>query len=239
MRDRSCVAAIQWPALIKGTLIRRYKRFMAEVRLPDGSVVTAHCPNSGSMKGCCESGRVVYLSEHNSPRRKLRYTWELIDMGTSLVGVNTLIPNRLVKKSISVGAIEEVAGYKEIRTEVKYARNSRVDILLTRGAELCYLEVKNCTLVNGATALFPDAVTARGRKHLVDLQEEVRKGHRAVMFFLVQRMDARRFSPADAIDPAYGRELRRAVDRGVEVLAYDVNIGLEKICLNHRLEIIL
>ena len=239
MRDGSSVAAIQWPPLIKGTLIRRYKRFIADIRLPDGRVVTAHCPNSGSMKGCCEPGRVVYLSEHNNPKRKLRYTWQLIDMGTSLVGINTLIPNRLVKGAISVGAIEKIAGYKEIRTEVRYARNSRVDILLTRGAELCYVEVKNCTLVEDGTALFPDAVTARGLKHLVDLQEEVRQGHRAVMFFLVQRMDALRFSPADAIDPAYGRELRRAVEAGVEVLAYDVCIDLEKIWLNHRLEVIL
>ncbi len=230
-------AAISWPKLIKGTLVKRYKRFLADVVLDGGQRVTAHCPNSGSMKGCSEPGRTVYLSAHNSPKRKLPYTWEIIDMGTSLVGVNTLVPNRLVRDAIAAGLIRGLGGYEDIKTEIRYGTNSRVDVLLRSGNRLCYVEVKNCTLVENGVALFPDAVTTRGLKHLVDLQEEVRRGHRAVMFYLIQRMDAEIFAPADRIDPAYAEELRKAVKNGVEILAYDVCIDLKKICLNRQLQV--
>lgn len=236
-RDVEC--SITWPTLIKGVLIRRYKRFLADVMLEDGSIVTAHCPNSGSMKGCSEPGRPIYLSMHNNPRRKLAYTWEIIDMGTSLVGINTLVPNKLVKRCIACGAIDGLKGYKEIRTEVAYADHSRIDILLQDEEELCYVEVKNCTLVEDGTALFPDAVTIRGLKHLLDLQEEIKRGNRAVMFYLVQRMDAKRFAPADMIDPAYGEQLRRAVNQGLEIFVYDAYLDLEKVHLNRELPVIL
>ena len=232
---REC--ALFWPRLIQGTLLRRYKRFLADVKLADGATVTAHCANSGSMKGCSEPGRTVYLSVHDNPRRKLPYTWEIIEMGSSLVGVNTLVPNKLVKKGISCGAIEGLSGYGEIRTEVAYSTNSRVDILLRNGCETCYIEVKNCTLVENGIALFPDAVTVRGLKHLVDLQQEIKRGHRAVMFYLIQRMDAEVFSPADMIDSAYSRELRKAVNNGLEILAYDVYLDLNKIYLNRQLPV--
>ena len=215
---------LRWPKLIKGTLLRRYKRFLADVRLGNGHVVTAHCPNSGSMLACSEPGRPVYLSRHNNPKRRTQYTWELIDMPMSLVGVNTLVPNRLVKASVSAGGVPELAGYDRVRTEVKYGHNSRIDILLERGARRCFVEVKNCTLVEKQVACFPDAVTSRGLKHLVELQRQVHEGHRGVMFFLVQRMDARVFRPADHIDPAYGNELRKAFKKGVEILVYDVSL---------------
>jgi sugar fermentation stimulation protein A len=224
---------IAWPPLIEGTLIRRYKRFLADVRLEDGRTVTAHCPNSGSMKACCQPDRPVYLSYHDNPKRKLPYTWELIRMPTSLVGVNTQVPNRLTAQAIKVGDVAELAGYATVRREIKAGKHSRIDILLEApDRRPCYVEVKNCTLVEDGMATFPDAVTVRGQKHLEELQGLVAAGCRCVMFYLIQRMDAKRFGPADHIDPTYGEKMRRAADNGVEILAYDVFIDLEGIRLN-------
>ncbi|MEJ2587237.1 MAG: DNA/RNA nuclease SfsA [Deltaproteobacteria bacterium] len=231
--------SLKWPPLLEGTLVRRYKRFMADVRLKNGHVITAHCPNSGSMRGCSEPGRPVRISRQNSPKRRLKYTWEMIHMGTSWVGVNTLVPTRLIHASIETGKVGPLSGYPIIRREVPYGENSRVDLLLENGKDKCFVEVKNCTLVEDTIAFFPDAVTARGLKHLVELQNEVAHGHRSVMFYLVQRMDAKGFGPADRIDPAYGQELRRAVRNGVELLAYDVDIDIEGIRLNRKLKAIL
>ncbi|MCP4751943.1 MAG: DNA/RNA nuclease SfsA [Proteobacteria bacterium] len=227
---------LYWPDLIPGTLLKRYKRFLADVQLESGETVTAHCPNSGTMKECCEPGRPVYLSYHDNPKRKLKYTWELIDMPGSLVGVNTAWPNRLVAHSIKEGMVEELNGYEHLKTEVKVGDRSRLDILLTDGpSESCYVEVKNCTLVEDGNASFPDAITARGLKHLVELQKLKGPDVRCVMFYLIQRMDATIFHPADPIDPAYGKELRKAVKNGVEILVYDVRIDLEKIRLNSKI----
>ena len=226
---------LTWPKLVQGTLIRRYKRFMADVKLRNGHVVTAHCPNPGSMMACSEPGRPVYLSRHNRPERRLKYTWEMIRMPDSLVGVNTMVPNRLVRESILSGTVGELSGYDTIRSEVRYGRNSRIDLFLENADQCCFVEIKNCTLVTDGVAFFPDAVTARGLKHLVALQEQVRLGNRAVMFYLVQRMDAARFRPADHIDPAYGEELRKAIQTGVEILVYDVVLDMEGIRLNQGL----
>lgn len=226
---------LRWPKFIRGTLVRRYKRFLADVRLQNGHLVTAHCPNSGSMLECSEPGRPVYLSRHNVPERRTRYTWELIDMPTSLVGVNTIVPNRLVLASVAAARVPELAGYDRIRAEVKYGQNSRIDLLLEKEARRCFVEVKNCTLVKNHVACFPDAVTSRGLKHLVELQQQVHSGHRGVMFFLIQRMDARIFRPADHIDPDYGQELRKAVRNGVEVFVYDVTLDLNGIELRSAL----
>lgn len=159
----------------------------------------------------------------------------MIEMPTSVVGINTMVPNWFAKKTISQGKIKELLGYKRIRTEVRYGRNSRIDLLLEKGAEQCFVEVKNCTLVEDGIAYFPDAVTSRGLKHLVELQQMVHQGNRGVMFYLVQRMDAKLFRPADHIDPAYGRELRKAIQNGVEVLVYDVEIDIKGIRLNQAL----
>ena len=226
---------LKWPKLMEGTLSRRYKRFLADVRLKNGHLVTAHCPNSGSMLACSEPGRPVYLSRHNNPKRRTKYTWELIAMPTSLVGVNTLVPNRLVMASVAASRVPELRGYDRVRAEVKYGHNSRIDILLEQGAGRCFVEIKNCTLVENGVACFPDAVTSRGFKHLVELQEQVKSGHRGVMLYLVQRMDARIFRPADHIDPAYGKELRKAVKNGVEILAYDVTLDVKGIELRSAL----
>lgn len=236
MINRKEPRSLAWPPLLKGTLLRRYKRFIADVKLQNGHVVAVHCPNSGSMEACSEPGRPVYLSRHHdNPKRRLKYTWEIIDMPSSLVGVNTLVPNKLAKQAIQENLVPALAGYHHIRSEVKYGTRSRVDLLLERNGNRCFVEIKNCTLVSGGTACFPDAVTARGLKHLVELQEQIRRGHRAVMFYLVQRMDAHVFRPADHIDPVYGRELRRALQNGVEILVYDVKLDLKGISLNQSL----
>ena len=227
-------AFLKWPRLIEGILIKRYKRFMADVKLRNNHVVTAHCPNSGRMTECCEPGRPVYLSRADNPSRRLKYTWEMIHMETSLVGVNTIIPNRLVRAAILAGEIPALFGYETVRSEVKYGKNSRIDILLENGKSRCFVEVKNCTLVKEGLACFPDAVTSRGLKHLIELQEQVRQGDRAVMFYLIQRMDANRFQPADHIDPAYGEELWKAVINGVEVMVYDVSMDLTGIRMNRQ-----
>jgi sugar fermentation stimulation protein A len=231
---------LAWPELVTGRLIQRYKRFLADVELADGRVVTAHCPNSGSMTACSEPGRPVYLSRHDDPKRKLKYTWEIIRMPDSLVGVNTLVPNRLVKTSIENGMVPELADYEGIRSEVQTSAGSRIDLLLTgsRGAK-CFVEIKNCTLVNRGTASFPDAVTQRGRRHLKELERLTAAGNRCVMFYCIQRMDAERFTPADRIDAAYGEALRAAhVQGGVEILVYDVWMDLNRIVLNRKIPIV-
>jgi sugar fermentation stimulation protein A len=223
---------MQWPRLIEGVLIKRYKRFLFDVRLKNGRTVTAHCPNTGSMTGCCEPGCAVYLSRSDNPHRLLPYTVELTRMNGTLVGVNTLVPNRLVKESVMAGRIPQLSGYPTLRSEVRYGSDSRIDLLLENGNEQCYVEIKNCTLVVDGTAFFPDAVSSRGQKHLKELERQVQAGSRCVMFYLVQRMDAGEFRPADHIDPAYGMALRSANSKGVELLAYDVTIDLENVKLN-------
>lgn len=232
--------ALSWPPLIPGSLMRRYKRFLADIRLESGETVTAHCPNPGSMKSCCEPGRPVWVWRNANPRRKLRYSWELIAMPASLVGVNSLLPNRLVPRAIAARAIPELGGYERIQPEVRAGEGARLDLLLTEpGGGRCYVEIKNCTLVRDGVAAFPDAVTRRGQKHLAVLKALAEAGARCLMFYLIQRMDARRFTPADAIDPAYGRALRDAVQAGVEVLAYDVRLDLRGIGLGKKRPVVL
>ena len=236
MTKLETTGSISWPKLVSGTLIKRYKRFLVDVALQNGRTVTAHCPNSGSMKACCEPGQIVYLSYHDNPKRKLKYTWELIRMPDSLVGVNTLVPNRLVFKAIEAGKIKALKGYDTIKREVTTSKGSRIDLMLdSENKDRCYVEVKNCTFVEGGEACFPDAKTSRGLKHLVELQRLIRSGSRCVMFYLIQRMDAKRFSPADNIDPDYGNGLREAVKAGVEILVYDVEVNLKHIRLNKEI----
>ncbi len=228
---------LAFPELTTGRLIRRYKRFLADVELENGDLVTAHCPNTGTMKACSEPGRKVYLSFHDNPKRKYKYTWEIIEMPASLVGVNTLIPNRLVYHTIQSGGLPQFAGYDDVRAEVKVGENHRLDLMVSKNGpnsscmDPCYIEIKNCSLVEEGTAYFPDAVTVRGRNHLKELQRLAASGFRTVMFFLINRMDAKIFKPADHIDPAYGTELRKAFQNGIEIMAYDVSIDLKEIVL--------
>jgi sugar fermentation stimulation protein A len=206
--------------LTQGTLIKRYKRFLADITLEDGSVVTAHCANTGSMKGCSDPGSRVYLSKSDNPKRKLAYSLELIQTGETWIGVNTALPNAVVAAAIRRGFIPNLTDYSGLRREVKYGEKSRIDILLEDPSKAsCYVEVKNVTLAEGNRALFPDAVTARGKRHLEDMSAEVKKGSRAAMVYLVQRDDCETFSPADAIDPEYGKALRKASKVGVETYA--------------------
>jgi sugar fermentation stimulation protein A len=224
------------PPLLCGTLIKRYKRFMVDVRLQNSRIITAHCANTGSMRACCEPGRTVFLSRHNSPARRLAYSFELIAMPTSLVGVNTQVPNRLVRDAIISGKIKSLGKYASVRQEVPYGSSSRIDLLLEdRQGRRCFIEIKNCTLVENGIARFPDAVTARGLKHLRELQQQVHNGDRCVIFYLIQRMDAKLFRPADAIDPAYGAALRDAARTGVEIMVYDVSIDTARIELRRRI----
>lgn len=224
---------------LEGRLVRRYKRFFADVELADGTLVTAHCPNTGSLKGCLVEGGRAILRDSQDLERKLRYVWQAIEVDGTLVNVDTGLPNRVVHEAVVAGAIPELAGYDEARREVKYGENSRIDILLSkkRSKKLCYVEVKNTTLAQGRTALFPDAVTERGRKHLRELTAMVADGHRAVQFFFVSRDDVRTFAPADEIDPEYGAALREAAAAGVEVLAYSARVSPGALELHRPLEV--
>ena len=223
--------------LIRGTLKRRYKRFLADVELEDGSLVVAHCANSGSMLGLKEPDSEVWLSPARNPDRKLRYTWELLRFGDGLVGINTHLPNALVADAIEDGTIPELGGYETLRREVKYGKNSRIDILLeSDGKPRCYVEVKNVHLMREESlAEFPDAVTARGTKHLVELSDMVAEGSRAVMMYLVQRVDCSTFSLANDIDPTYAAAFAKARAAGVEVLCYTCTITTEGIDVSHPL----
>jgi len=226
------------PPMVSGTLIRRYKRFLADVELETGEKVTAHCPNSGSMKGCAIPGSPVWLSMSDNPKRKYRYTWELIDVPGTMIGINTLVPNRLVKQAIENGLIKELSGYEQVKAEVKTSAHTRLDLLLESPVKKkCYVEIKNCTLVEKGVAMFPDAVTTRGQKHLDELEHLVSCGHRGVIFFLIQRMDAKSFKPADGIDKVYGEKLRKVVEQGVEVIAMDTVIDTQMIRVANSLPV--
>ena len=227
------------PPLVAGTLVKRYKRFLADVLLEDGSQVTVHCPNSGSMKGCAAPGNRVFLSRSHNPKRKYPFGWELVEADGFWAGINTGLPNYLTREAIENGTVTELQGYATIRPEVPYGEHSRIDLLLESQTGRCFVEVKNVTLVEDGRALFPDAVTTRGQKHLQELMRVVREGDRGVIFFTVQRGDGMSVSPADMIDPEYGRLLRLALENGVEALAYQALVTPEEIRLTNRLPVIL
>lgn len=224
--------------LIKGTLVRRYKRFLADVLLEDGREVTAHCANPGAMLGLMEPGSDVWLSPAANPDRKLKYSWELLRVGDGLVGINTSLPNAIVTEAIENGKIPELTGYDNLRREVKYGQNSRIDILLESDGKPpcyvppCYVEVKNVHLRRGEPAEFPDSVTKRGAKHLVELGDMAEAGNRAVMFYLIQREDCDSFKIAADIDPGYDAGLKVAISRGVEILCYRCKLSTEEILLD-------
>ena len=226
--------------LVRGTLVRRYKRFLADVELEDGRTVTAHCANTGTMLGVRDPGSEVWLSPATNPARKLRYSWQMIRVGEGLVGINTQNPNRIVEEAIGSGRIPELAGYGTIRREVKYGRNSRIDILLQEpGKPDCYVEIKNVHLVReDGTAEFPDAVSARAAKHQGELADMVEAGHRAATLYLCQREDCDRFRIAGDIDPAYAEAAQKARDRGVEALCYGCILTPEAISIGGALAVI-
>jgi sugar fermentation stimulation protein A len=231
--------------LLPGTLIERYKRFMADVRLGTGETVTAHCANPGSMLGLTEPGSAVWLSRASNPKRKLAYTWELIQpTGAAhgrdcMVGVNSMRPNAIAEEAIRAGAVGELTGYAGVRREVRYGENSRIDLLLESPTRApCYVEVKNVHLCRvPGLAEFPDSVTARGAKHLRELGRMVEAGHRAVMLYVVQRTDCTRFAISADIDPAYGEALATARGLGVEALCYACAITPQAITLDRALPV--
>lgn len=226
-------------ALVRGSLIRRYKRFLADIELETGEVVTAHVANSGAMLGTSAPGLEVWLSPATNPeRRKLKWNWELCRVDGFLVGVNTAHPNSIGAEAIAAGLIPELTGYDTIRREVKYGQNSRIDLLLEApGRPTCYVEIKNVHLKRGEWAEFPDAVTTRGAKHLRELRDMVAQGHRAVMLYLVQREDCTGFRPAADIDPAYAEGLRTAMRDGVEAICYTCQLTVEDITIGRALPI--
>jgi sugar fermentation stimulation protein A len=225
--------------LVAGRLLRRYKRFLADVQLEDG-VVTAACPNTGSMLGCCEPGSRVWLSESDRATRKYRHTWEIVEVGKVMVGINTGLPNALVAEAIAEGTIPELSGYESLRREVGFGEErSRIDLLLEHaGREPCYVEVKNVTAAAArGVALFPDCVSERGAKHLRELMRLKAAGLRPVQLYCVQRGDVDEVRPADAIDPAYGRTLRQALEAGVEVMAYRAKVSAREIRIAERIPV--
>jgi sugar fermentation stimulation protein A len=228
--------------LIPGTLLKRYKRFLADVRLENGMVVTAHSPNTGSMKGCAEPGSPVWLRDTANPKRKYPYAWELTtSTEDSLVGINTGIVNQLVSEAIESGVIRELQGYDIIRPEVKYGtENSRIDLLLQSGERPdCFVEIKNVTGVDKQqNAIFPDAVSQRATRHLRELMHMVGQGQRGVIFFCIQREDISLFKPADKIDPEYGQMLRKAIEHGVEAIAYKTKLSPQQIVLSSRIPVV-
>jgi sugar fermentation stimulation protein A len=235
---------MQFPTpLVHGKLIQRYKRFLADVELDSGEKVTATCPNTGSMIGLTAPGTPVWLSVSDSPTRKYKHTWEMLEVdlgkGPSLVGINTNHPNKLMAEAIGASRLEMLAGYPALRREVKYGRNSRIDILLecpTRG--LCYVEVKNVHMMRRhGLAEFPDSVTERGAKHVAELADMVKSGHRAVMVFLIQRNDAKRLQLARDIDATYAEAYGAAVAAGVEAMAVCCKLSPEGISVDRTVPI--
>ena len=236
-----------YPDLLPGRLLKRYKRFMADIELETGETITAHCPNTGPMTGVCQVGNRVMVSRSNNPKRKLAYTWELIevhDNGPVWAGVNTALPNRVMRSALESHLFPELGPYTTVKPEVPYGtdKKSRIDFLLTGTPDDCpiYLEVKNTTWVQGRRALFPDTVTTRGQKHLRELTALI-PAARAVRVYFINRGDCNTFSPGDGSDPLYGELLRKAVKKGVEVLpcCFEVTpnsiqyTGLAELRLNH------
>ena len=235
---------MHFPApLIRGRLVKRYKRFLADVILDSGEAVTAMCPNTGSLLGLSAAGAIVWLSESDRATRKYRHTWELVEAdlgrGPAVVGINTSHPNKLVAEAIAAGRIRELNGYPTLRREVKYGENSRIDILLECPRKgLCYVEIKNVHMMRRAgLAEFPDSVTERGAKHLRELAQMVKDGHRAIMLFLIQRSDARKLALARDLDPGYGAAFDAARATGVEALAYRCRLTRELIVVDKKVPV--
>ncbi len=224
---------------VPGTLIRRYKRFLADIELAGGTVVTAHCANTGSMKQVAEPGSQVILTVNDNPRRKTRYDWQMIQVNGRWAGINTAVPNRLLYEGFEYGLVPQFRGFDSIQMEVPYGSNSRADAVLSSTNGRMYVEAKNVTLVEDECALFPDAVTARGAKHLTELSRMVNEGHRAAMFFVSQRMDAECIGIATYIDPHYARCLTEAVETGVEVISWRARIMPDEIALDRELPFVM
>lgn len=221
--------------LLKGHLIKRYKRFLADIECEDGTLITAHCPNSGAMQGLTDPGTPVWLSRSSNPSRKLLYTWQMAKVDGIFVGMNTANPNELVEDAIRSGVIAELQGYPSLRREVAYGKNSRIDILLEIDNQKVYVEVKNVHMKRGKNAAFPSSVTTRGAKHMRELSDMVCQGHKAYVVYVVQRNDCEGFELASDIDPIYEQETLKALENGVEALVYACDVSPNGIMIKNRL----
>ncbi len=225
---------MQFEKLIHGKLIKRYKRFLADVILENNEIITAHVPNSGAMTSCIEENCDVWLTFHDNPKRKLKYTLELTKMGENLICTNTGVANKIAIEAIENGIIKELQGYTSLKPEQKYGQNSRIDILLENEKQKCYVEVKSVSLKIDDYLAFPDAVTSRGTKHLNELYEMTLQGHRAVMLYVIQRNDNLPFRLACEIDKKYCEAFREVTNKGIEVLVYQSNIDFNNISINKK-----
>jgi sugar fermentation stimulation protein A len=232
---------MQFDGLIRATLLKRYKRFLADVELDTGELLTVHCPNTGAMTGCAEPGSRVWLSLSDNPKRKYPHTWELVETASDdMACIHSAKANTLVRKAIEAGVVSELANYLSIQSEVKFGiEKSRVDLLLESAHEKCFVEVKSVTLLHAAgLGVFPDAVSERGSRHLRELIEMKAQGHRAVLFFCVQHTGIKKVAPADLIDSVYAETFREAQAAGVEVLAYGASISPQAISLQTALPVL-
>jgi sugar fermentation stimulation protein A len=225
---------MKFDKLYEGKLIKRYKRFLADIILETGEQITAHVPNSGAMTSCIEENCPVWVSFHDNPKRKLKYTLELTQMQNNLICTNTNVANKIAIEAINNQSIKELQGYKSLKPEQKYGQNSRIDILLENENEKCYVEIKSVSLKIEEELAFPDSVTARGTKHLKELSDMVKEGHRAVMLYVIQRTEKLDFRIANEIDIKYYEALKEAMDIGVEVLVYQSDINNNEIYLKDK-----
>ena len=226
---------MQFEKLIKGKLIKRYKRFLADIILENGEEITAHVPNSGAMTSCIEENCDVWVTFHDNPKRKLKYTLELTKMGKELICTNTGVANKIAIEAIENKTIKELQGYSSLKPEQKYGEKSRIDILLENANQKCYVEVKSVSLKIKDNLAFPDAVTTRGTKHLNELKTMVEQGHRAVMLYVIQRTDNLPFRLACEIDKKYCEAFKEVTKQGVEVLVYQSNINFDKIFIDKKI----
>ena len=224
--------------LLQGTLIKRYKRFFVDMKYQN-KIITGHCPNSGSMMGLLNKGNKVWFSQSNNPSRKLKYTLEIIEVEKRMVGINTLLTNKIVLEALNYKKINSLTKFNDIKTEVKFSNNTRFDFLISNSKEKCLLEVKNVTLLrNKKIAEFPDAITSRGTKHLVELINAKKKGFQSYILYLIQRQDCTAFKIAEDIDINYKIAFDKAIKAGVKILCYDCKINDEEIKLNNQIELI-
>lgn len=228
---------MKFEKLIHGKLIKRYKRFLADIILDDGSEITAHVPNSGAMTSCIELNCDVWVTFHDDPKRKLKYTLELTKIAENVICTNTNVANKIAVEAINNGVIKELQGYASLKTEQKYGQNSRIDILLENEDKKCFVEIKSVSLrLSDDFLAFPDAVTSRGTKHLKELEEMVKQGHRAVMLYVIQRTDDLPFKLACQIDKKYCEVFKEVTKNGVEVLVYQSSINYEEIFISNKKE---
>ncbi len=223
--------------LLEGTLIKRYKRFFVDIKY-NSRIITAHCPNSGSMMGLLDKNNKVWFSKSNNPKRKLNYTLEIIEVKKNLVGINTMLTNKIVLEALNEKKIEDLSKFDNIKTEVKFSDNTRFDFLISNDAKKCFLEVKNVTLLRrNKTAEFPDAITSRGTKHLKELIHAKKKDYQSCILFLIQRSDCEIFKIAKDIDKEYMSIFIEALKSNVKILCYDCKLTSKEIKLNKQIKI--